>query len=100
MRLKDPDQVKQISNATVLEPGDNKIIKGKISNEEVKKYMKLLQEYEDNKPNFFKIVFGQYVDTLHAKLRDQDDWENIFSDKYPVKLMKGMQVRMLNQEGS
>lgn len=96
--LKDPDKKAWIPK-TPTDDMDPEI-KQMVMAESVKKYTKRLAEYEGNCCSVFTIVFGQCGDTLQAKLRGQEDWENTFEENNLLKLMKNIQTWMLNQEGS
>lgn len=95
-KLKSPDQTEWEPKATMLKEGEDKEIKEKVLNEKIKKYMNRVQEYEDNKCNVFTIVLGQCSDALQAKLRGEDNWEDIFDDNNLVKIMESIEVWMLN----
>lgn len=98
--LKEPDQNKWKPKLPKSTDADTKAVDDKIFDQQIKKYMERISQYDENNCNVFTIVYGQCDNALQAKLRGQDNWEEVFERNNLVQLMISIKKWLLNQEGS
>ena len=66
----------------------------------LERYLARVEKFEENKCKVFAVVIGQSSETLIAKLKGQNDWEEIYREKNLAELMKSIKKWMMNQETS
>lgn len=96
--LKEPNIYTWIPKTpTVPDNTDDTLIKA-LFNEEVKEYMMRKRTYNNNKSKAYTVILGQCTEALKAKMKGQDNWDNIHDEHDVVMLLKSIKTWMLNQQ--